>query len=431
MNREIVNIKMLHESFVTIKHKSGLKIFLKPMKRFSSCKAIFATKYGSVNRQFKTNREDIFIKVPDGVAHYLEHKLFENEDGSVTFELFANQKAMANAQTSFDSTAYYFSSPTETFLDALKILINFVQSPFFTDENVDRERGIINQEIKMNEDDPEWVTFFKCLEAMYKESAFKVKISGSVSSIANIDKNVLYRCYNAFYNLNNMALILVGDFNELEVLKLVDENLKFKESVFVERKFELEPYKVNKNYCEIYMPVKNPIFCMGYKLSPKKRESLLKSKVGLAILCEILLGEGSQLYNEFYENCLVSGGELNYEIFAGENYFALIFSGESSNPKRVSERISEEINNKKENGVNEKDFELVKKVIFAKAVKEFSTPSSVASALFDSYIEDFDISDKLDFIANFNIADIMDCLNIIDTSNYSLAISFPINDKIN
>ncbi len=429
MNRELVNIIKLHESFIRIKHKFGLTIFLKPIKRFSSCMAIFATKYGSVNRQFKTSKDNNFLKVPDGIAHYLEHKLFENENERDAIELFANKKAIANAQTSFDSTAYYFSSPAETFLDALKILINFVQSPFFTDENVDRERGIINQEIKMNEDNPEWMTFFKCLEAMYKESSLKIKISGSVSSIANIDKGLLYKCYDAFYSLNNMALILVGDFDELEVLSLIDSNLKFKESVLVEQKLEFEPYEVNKNYCELYMPVKNPIFYIGYKLSPKRGKDLLKAKVGLEILCEILIGEGSELYNEFYENFLVPGGELNYEILAGVDYFALLFSGESSNPKKVLERISQEINNKKENGVNEKDLELVKRVIFAKSVREFSVPESMAFALFNSFIEDFEISDRLDLIANFNVADIMECLNVIDVSNCSLAISFPTDNS--
>ena len=159
MERKLVEIERLKERFIFIKRKNKLQIFLRPMENFSTAVAVFCTKFGSVNRCFKRKGEENFLKVPDGVAHYLEHKLFENKDGSITFELFAKEKALANAETSFDSTAYYFSSPKENFSNGLSILIDFVQNPYFTDENVEKERGIINQEIKMGEDDPFWNTF--------------------------------------------------------------------------------------------------------------------------------------------------------------------------------------------------------------------------------------------------------------------------------
>ena len=417
MERETVLVENLNESYVKIKHKSGLLVFLKPMKGFSYACSVFTTRFGSVNSCFRRNKDNDFFVVPDGVAHYLEHKLFENEDGSITFELFSKEKAIANAETSFKNTSYYFSSISENFVNALKILVNFVQTPYFTDENVEKERGIIAQEINMYEDSPETVCFFNCLAGMFFKSSIRLKIAGTVESIAKIDKDVLYECYNTFYSPCNMALTIAGNFNELEVLKMLDKELKTKEAVNFENVFDEEPENVRANSVEAAMPIKTSIFNLGYKLKPKKSEELFKFVVCLEILCELLFGEGSLLYNEFYENGLVVGGEVEYDVLYGENFLALILSGETEKPEMVLEKITQEIELKKQMLFDEEDFLLVKKTKYKDIVKSFSNPQRVANFLTQSYVEDFLELQQLKIIANIKLEDLIECLKGINTNN--------------
>lgn len=423
MERKVVDIQRLKEKYIFFQKKNGLKIFLKPMEKFSTSIALFCTRFGSVNRKFRREKEADFDVVPDGIAHYLEHKLFENEDGSITFELFAKEKALANAQTSFDSTSYYFVSSKANFLNALSILLDFVQNPYFTDENVEKERGIINQEIKMGEDDPFWNTFFACLNGMYKNSAVNVKIAGSVESISKIDKETLYKCYDSFYCPNNMALVLVGNFNEKDVLELLEEKLEEKDMVFVERFVEKEPKEVVQRFCELQMSVQTPVFCLGFKLSPKKGVELLKETIGLKILCELLFGEGSYLYNLFYKNGLVLGSQIEYEILAGENYLALILSGESQDPKKVLEEISREIEKKKTQGIDKEDFMLVKKVIYKDLVQQFSTTDKLAGFFADCFVENVEVLDKIETIVNIDLSEICSYLQELDVNNCNLTIT--------
>lgn len=425
MEKNIVEIKRLKENFTVLKNESGLTIVLKPMQNFSKAVAVFCTKFGSVDRKFKKRGEEEFLTVPDGVAHYLEHKLFENEDGSISFELYAKEKALANAGTSFEETSYYFSSPPETFINALKILLDLVQKPYFTDGNVEKERGIIGQEISMGEDDPFWRTFFGCLKGLYHNSSIKLRIDGSVDSIAKIDKKILYDCYESFYNPNNMALILVGNFNEVDVLNLLKMNLNKKEPIFVDRFVENEPEDIVEKFSVMKMSVKTPIFAIGFKISPKKGKEALKFKIGFKTLYEILLGEGSFLYDLFYKKGLVLGAELELEILAGENYFAIILMGESEKPKEVLDEISQEIKKVKTNGIDRNQFELVKKMVYKDLVEQFSKPEKIAGFVSSCFIENIEISDKVELIANMKLEDVENCLREIDLNRINLTITEP------
>lgn len=425
MEKNIVEIKRLKENFTVLKNESGLTIVLKPMQNFSKAVAVFCTKFGSVDRKFKKRGEKEFLTVPDGVAHYLEHKLFENEDGSISFELYAKEKALANAGTSFEETSYYFSSPPETFINALKILLDLVQNPYFTDENVEKERGIIGQEISMGEDDPFWRTFFGCLKGLYHNSSIKLRIDGSVDSIAKIDKKILYDCYESFYNPNNMALILVGNFNEVEVLNLLKMNLNKKDPIFVDRFVEDEPEDIVEKFSVMKMSVKTPIFAIGFKISPKKEKEALKFKIGFKTLHEILFGEGSFLYDLFYKKGLVLGAELELEILAGENYFAIILMGESEKPKEVLDEISQEIKKVKTNGIDKNQFELVKKMVYKDLVEQFSKPEKIAGFVSSCFIENVEINDKVELIANMKLEDVENCLREIDLNRINLTITEP------
>ena len=212
------------DKYTHIHHKSGLEILVCEMEGFSTTEAMFGTKYGSINTQFKTAADKDYCTVPEGIAHFLEHKLFENEDCDV-FDLYAKTGASANAFTSFDKTCYFFSC-SDNFKASLEILLSFVQSPYFTPESVAKEQGIIGQEIRMCDDDPGWRVFFNMLCGLYQKHPVRIDIAGTIESIAQITDDLLYRCYRTFYNLHNMVLAVAGNCTVDEVLEVADRLLK-------------------------------------------------------------------------------------------------------------------------------------------------------------------------------------------------------------
>ena len=257
LNLKEVKSERLGDSYYVLEHKSGLTVKLYPKRGHNSTYAIFGTKFGSINTKFKFTEKNEIVTVPDGIAHYLEHKLFESEDGDA-FKKYAKTGASANAYTSFDMTGYLFSC-TENFEESLKILIELVQTPYFTDETVKKEQGIIGQEIKMYQDDPSWRVMFNLYRAMFHEHPVKVEIAGSVESIAKINPDNLYDCYNHFYNLNNMALCIAGKIDLDSTVKLIDSLVKpSKTSNIPESIFPDEPYKIVKNRVVEHLPVSIP-----------------------------------------------------------------------------------------------------------------------------------------------------------------------------
>ena len=252
MKNTLVESKLLRDSYRCVKHASGLTVFIYPKAEMRSTYAVFGTRYGSIDKVFKRSDEDKAETTPAGIAHFLEHKLFESEDGDA-FGRYAEIGASANAYTSFETTRYLFSC-TENAEQALEILLDFVQSPYFTKQTVEKELGIIGQEIKMYDDDPQWRMMFSLLRAMYHTHPIKDDIAGTVESIAEITPEYLYRCYNTFYNLNNMALCVCGNCTEEEVLALCDKMLKKSEPVEVDRVFEEEPDTIVQPLVEEKLP---------------------------------------------------------------------------------------------------------------------------------------------------------------------------------
>ena len=237
MTPKIFKSELLAEQYKKYEHPSGLDIYIFP-KKLTTYYAIFGVKYGSIHNSFarKSEPENI-ITIPDGVAHFLEHKLFANEDGSDSFERFSELGADANAYTAFNKTAYLFAA-TENFYPSLRELITFVTHPYFSEENVASEIGIITEEIKMYDDSPSDRCFYGMLEGMYEHHSIKRNICGSVESISKITPETLYDCYNAFYNLNNMVLIVCGDVDSKAVLDIADKLLPQKSVPFTAKVFD-------------------------------------------------------------------------------------------------------------------------------------------------------------------------------------------------
>ena len=287
---ERITDKILGESYLKVEHPSGLKIYLAKKSGFSSYYAIFGTAYGSIDTCFSRNGGKA-VSVPEGIAHFLEHKLFESEELDA-FQLFSKTGAYANAYTSFDRTCYLFGCSSK-FEENLKILLEFVQSPYFTAETVKKEQGIIGQEIVMYEDDPEWRVMFNLLKILYHKHPVRIDIAGTVESISHIDDKLLYECYNTFYNLSNMFLCLVGDFDEEEILHIIDENLKVGEKVEIKRETAAEDDSIVEGYTEQKLAVANPLFMIGFKDKSNSGYVGLRRRVAMDILLEMLCGTAS------------------------------------------------------------------------------------------------------------------------------------------
>ena len=248
--------KSIGEKYYYKKHKSGLDVYVFPKEMGTSYTA-FATKFGSVDFRFRTDGREVVL--PDGVAHFLEHKMFENSDGRDTFELYAKTGASANAYTSNNRTVYLFSA-ADNIYESLEILLGFVTDPYFTTETIAKEQGIIGQEIKMYDDNPDWQLYFGMLEGLYENNPVKIDIAGTVETIAKITPDTLFDAYNTFYNLDNMALVVSGRVSPEEVERVCDSVLKFKKAPEIERIYPQEKKGINREIVTKKMQVAMPMF---------------------------------------------------------------------------------------------------------------------------------------------------------------------------
>lgn len=404
MIEEIKSLR-LNESYYKIKHPSGLTVLLYPMSGFSSAYALYGTRYGSIDTTFRSNANEEFVTVPEGIAHFLEHKLFENEDGADAFELFAKTGASANAFTSFDRTCYLFSC-SDHFEEALGILLNFVQSPYFTEKTVQKEQGIIGQEIKMLQDRPGWRALFNLLKALYVNHPVKVDIGGTVESIAKIDADLLYRCYRTFYNANNMVLAIAGNFDYKKALEIVDRCVKPADiSIKADSKMPEESSEVVQKKIEDRLEVSMPLFNIGYKEKPLSGKVLVKALAELEILTEIITGEGSRFYREAYDNHLI-GATFSSEIFTGPDYFAILFDGESRQPMEVYKALNQAIKGFKKNGILPDEFNVAKRAVYGRYVRGFNNVENIAYSLITTYFQNVDLYDMIETVAAVTFDDV-------------------------
>ncbi len=391
----------LCEKYYYVKHKSGLDIYVFP-KDMASSYALFGTRYGSVDSRFKKACDKDFIEVPDGIAHYLEHKMFENEDGVDTFSRFAALGAQANAYTSFNMTAYLFSS-TEKFYESLEILLDYVTHPYFTKENVEKEQGIIAQEIRMGEDNPGRALTFGMLKSMYRYHNVRTEIAGTVESISKITPELLYSCYNTFYNLNNMALCVCGDATVDKVLEVADRILRESEPFDVISEAKEEPCEVVEERFSCDMQVSMPMFAIGVKdvdisSDPVER---MKKNAAMSVISDMLFGKSSPFYNTMYDDGTVSG---SVDLWAEHNksFSFISLSGEANDPQEVYNRFLELVEKTKRDGLDRDDFIRCKRVMYAGMVKSFDSTEEIANNFLGYVFDDGDILDFTDIMGNLD-----------------------------
>lgn len=413
---KIVESSALGEKYYEIDHKSGLKIFVMPKENYKSTYAVFGTKYGSIDTRFKRSDSDEFTVVPEGIAHFLEHKLFESEELDA-FTRYAETGASANAYTSFDKTCYLFQC-SDRFEDSLRILLDFVTHPYFTKETVEKEQGIIGQEITMYYDVAGWMSTFNLLRCLYKNHPVRIDIAGTVESISKITDKLLYDCYNTFYNLHNMALVVVGNADADRIVAICDECLEKAENVSVERSFEDEPRDIVKAYDEYYLAMSVPVFSFGYKEKCETPERTLKEIVETNILLEVLIGESSPLYSSLIEKGLINS-QFSKEYFVGYGYEAIMFDGESTNPQAVADEIKREVARLKKDGIDDELFETVRRNLYGKEIMQYNDIDAVANGMISCYFSDYGIFDTMDIYKNVTKADIEKRLLEVMDEKYS------------
>ena len=389
------------DSCIYVKHPSGLDIYICEMEGFSTIEALFGTKYGSINTMFKTNADKEYTTVPEGIAHFLEHKLFENEDCDV-FNLYAKTGANANAFTSFDKTCYLFSC-SKNYKESLGILLD------------------IGQEIKMCDDNPNWRVFFNLLNCLYHNHPVKIDIAGTVESIAEIDAELLYKCYNTFYNLNNMVLSIAGNINADEVLEICDKYLKPCDDKGLETVFPDEPDSIVKNEITENQPVGNPLFNIGYKCTSKDGYERLKATVTADISASLLADSSSDFYQRLLSEGIINSS-FDFECFCGDGYFSLIFSGESENPFRVRDEILSEFERIKSEGIDEKLFSNIKKLNYGKLVKELNNVEEVANIMINSHMDGVSPYAEIEILSQVTSSDVLDFIKT-ELLSEKLAIS--------
>lgn len=391
--------KSIGETLYFGTHESGLGIFVVPKKNFSKKYAIIGAKIGSIDNTFIPNGEKDLITVPDGIAHFLEHKMFEMSDGSDAFAKFSKYGANANAFTSFTNTCYLFSC-TDNFYESFEHLLNYVKSPYFTDANVEKEKGIIGQEIRMYDDDGEWRVMFNLLSALYKDFPVRIDIAGTIESISHIQPDVLYKCYNTFYDPSNMVLCVAGDVDEEKVLKITDKIMGDKITGSKAKSvYPSEQECVFKKKIEQKLSVSAPLFDIGFKDTDKMSgNDILKNEIAVKIILSSVASKSSDLYEKLYNDGLIND-EFSYDYMYEEEYACAIIGGESKEPETV---YNEVIKYFKEKGrIDADEFDRAKKSIWGAYLRTFNDVEGICSSMVRNVLKGvnwFDFSNIFDSV---------------------------------
>ena len=365
---------------------NGLKIFVVPKPGFTKKYAFFATRYGGMDTRFQL--DGAWLDTPAGIAHYLEHKMFDTKEGNALQEL-AKNGAEPNAFTANALTGYYFDS-TEHFEENLEILLSFVSIPYFTEESVAKEQGIIGQEIRMIEDNPDWQIYTRMLQALYSKSPARTSIAGTVESISHITAETLYDCHKAFYTPSNMVLAVVGDVDPNHVVDLAQRVLPRESGPVIPRDYGDEPDAVAEQETSCAMEVSCPQVLAGFKCRPAQdgEEYMRLALIG-DIACDILLGDSSPLYLRMYDEGIINtsfGG--SFEMMPGIAY--LYAGGDSKDARAVTREIQKEAERLVREGIDEEFYQRIKKAAFGANLRGLNSFENIAVSLSEGYFHGYD-----------------------------------------
>ncbi len=396
----IESLKIKEKAYIE-KLENGLTVIIIPKHNANKKYVIWGTHFGSIDNRFIMPKTEEEVFIPDGVAHFLEHKMFEQPDGTNSIDTLMALGIDANAYTTNDHTAYLFEC-TNHFYEGLDELMNYVQHPYFTDENVEKEKGIIGQEIGMYDDDPGWQLYMNAMDCMYKENPIKIDIAGTVESISKITPDVLYKCYNTFYNPSNMIMVICGDFEPEQLLEEVKKRLVKKETQGeIKRIYPPKEDKINKPYKESEMEVSTPIFAIGYKDTEalkENRQQIVRKHIAIEILLNMITGKSSELYKELYENGdLLSQPDFDYEF--SDEYAHILISGQSKNPQKIQDKIKETVEKYKNEGLDTEHFERIKKKIYGDYVVEYNNVADIARMFLADKMKQIN---SFDYIEEYN-----------------------------
>jgi len=388
----------------------GPALYVLPRGGYNKKYAIFSTRFGSIDNNFRIEGDGGAeeIKVPDGVAHFLEHKLFDDEEGNA-FDKFARYGASSNAFTGFTSTTYLFSC-TDYFQESFELLLDFVQSPFFTQESVDKEQGIIGQEIRMYEDSPQWRVFFNLLGALYQDHPVRKDIAGTVESISEITAEILYKCYHTFYHPDNMAIFVTGDVAPEQIFEQVSKNIAgrtYSPAKTIERIYPREGQAVKQREIVQELSVSQPIFNMGFKdtYAFLDGKALLFRELATELLLEMIFGRSEEMYTQLYEDGLLDE-HFSTGYTAETTYGYTLLGGRTKDPGRLMERIWEGIERTKKEGLRHESFIRHKKTMRGDFLRSFNSLEFIANNYLAYRFRDIDFFDVLGVLEEITLNDL-------------------------
>ena len=402
---EQINETLYHEVL-----PNGLTVYLLPKNDYHKTYGLFSTNYGSIDNEFIPYGEKEKVKVPDGIAHFLEHKLFEKEDGDV-FQLFGKQGASANAFTSFTKTSYLFST-TDQVEKNLTTLIDFVQAPYFTEETVNKEKGIIGQEIQMYEDDPNWRMFFGILNNLYPTHPLHIDIAGTVESIDKITAQDLYTCYRTFYQPSNMVLSVVGKMEPEKLMKLIRENQEaknFPPKQEIVRYFPENTKEIIKQSA-LEAAITRDKFVLGIKgldTLPQEGTELLRYKTAINLLFQMILGNTSRNYLAMYNQGIIDDS-FGFEFSLDREFHFADFSGDTDEPEKAAEKVKEIILGFADDPeVSETNLDLLKKKMLGQYFQSLNSIEYIANQFTQSLFGDRTLFDLPEIIDSIQMKDVL------------------------
>ncbi|WP_438432510.1 EF-P 5-aminopentanol modification-associated protein YfmH [Gorillibacterium sp. sgz500922] len=408
---DVIEIERLQEKLYKEELPNGLTVYVLPKPGFSKTFATFTTDFGSIDNQFRTN-DGRKMRVPDGIAHFLEHKMFEEPEGDI-FATFASHGASANAFTGFERTTYLFSA-TDHVYENLLTLVDFVQHPYFTDQNVEKEKGIIGQEIKMYEDNPDWRSYFGLIAAMYRDHPIRIDIAGTVESISRIDKETLYECYHTFYHPSNMILFVVGGVDPEKVLQLVRDNQAaktFGPQGEIERFQPEEPAEVGEKNVVVYLPVSLPKMYFGFKepAGVPKGERLVRRELAAKVMLDALIGPSTPVYQTLYDERLISDS-FGHEYNIAPDYAFSVIGGDTPDPDRLLARFRELVEPLIAAGIQAADFERTRRKRIGSYLRMLNSPEAIANEFTRFRFSGGNLFELLPLYDSLTLAEINDLL---------------------